>query len=124
MQAIDAGCACGWPRISSPSQTTANLYPHAAVGGIDRWIGVAAVWTITESSWDNLLGMMRRKEIDILPAIYYPKEREQFLNYTEPYARVTEFIYSRDETEWISTLDDLKGKSVAVVKGYTVEAAR
>ena len=77
---------------------------------------------ITESSWDNLLGMMRRKEIDILPAIYYAKEREQFLNYTEPYAHVTEFIYSRDETEWISTLDDLKGKSVAVVKGYALEA--
>jgi PAS domain S-box-containing protein len=76
---------------------------------------------ITDPSWDKLLGMMRRKEIDVLPAIYYSSEREQFLNYTAPYARVTEFIYARDDTSWISTIDDLKGKRVAVVKGYTVE---
>ena len=76
---------------------------------------------ITESSWDRLLGMMRHKEIDVLPAIYYAKEREQFLNYTAPYARVTEFIYSRDDTQGIATIDDLKGKNVAVVKGYTLE---
>ena len=76
---------------------------------------------ITDPSWDKLLGMMRRKEIDVLPAVYYASEREQFLNYTAPYARVTEFIYSRDDTSWISTLDDLKGKRVTVVKGYTVE---
>ena len=76
---------------------------------------------ITDPSWDKLLGMMRRREIDVLPAIYYATEREQFLTYTAPYARVTEFIYSRDDTTWISTLDDLKGKRVAVVKGFTVE---
>ena len=76
---------------------------------------------ITDLSWDKLLGMMRRKEIDVLPAIYYSSEREQFMNYTAPYARVTEFIYARDDTSWISSIDDLKGKRVAVVKGYTVE---
>ena len=65
--------------------------------------------------------MMRRKEIDVLPAVYYAVEREHYLNYTAPYARVTEFIYARDDTTWIASLDDLKGKTLAVVKGYSIE---
>jgi len=93
-----------------------NDYLQVIAGELDLEIEI-----ITDPSWDKLLGMMRRKEIDVLPAIYYSSEREQFLNYTAPYARVTEFIYSRDDTSWISSIDDLKGKRVAVVKGYTVE---
>ena len=76
---------------------------------------------ITDPSWDKLLDMMQRKEIDVLPAIYYARERKEFLDYTDSYAKVTEFIYARDDTSWISTLDDLKGKTVAVVGGYSIE---
>ena len=76
---------------------------------------------ITDSSWNNLLEMMKNKQIDVLPAIYYDNAREEFLNYTTSYARVTEFIYVRDETDWVFELDDLVGKKVVVVKGYTVE---
>ena len=66
---------------------------------------------ITDPSWDKLLGMMRRKEIDVLPAIYYSSEREQFMNYTAPYARVTEFIYARDDTSWISSTRGSEGQA-------------
>ena len=76
---------------------------------------------ITDPSWNKLLDMIRNKEIDLLPALYHSMEREKFLSYTPSYAQVTEFIYARDDNSWISSLDDLKGKNVAVVKGYTVE---
>jgi PAS domain S-box-containing protein len=79
------------------------------------------VKVITDPSWSRLIEMMRSREIDVLPAIYYAKEREAFLNYTDSYAQVTEFIFARDDTTWISSLDDLKGKNVAVVDGYSIE---
>ncbi|MGI9242284.1 MAG: transporter substrate-binding domain-containing protein, partial [Verrucomicrobiales bacterium] len=78
---------------------------------------------VTDPLWDELIEKIKSKEIDVLPAIYYAPERDQFLKFTEPYARVTEFIYAREDTQWISTIDDLKGKRVSVVKGYSIEEA-
>ena len=39
---------------------------------------------VTGPSWDELLTMLRRKEIDVLPAIYHSKEMEAFVHFTTP----------------------------------------
>jgi ABC-type amino acid transport substrate-binding protein len=76
---------------------------------------------VTGPSWHELLTMVRRQNIDLLPALYYTKERDSYLNYTKPYTRVTEFIYGREGGDRIASMADLEGKSVAVVKGYKIE---
>jgi ABC-type amino acid transport substrate-binding protein len=76
---------------------------------------------ITGPSWNELLSMMRRKEIDVLPAIYHSKEREGFVHFTGPYFKLTEFIFSRSADEGISKFADLEDKTTVVVKGYTIE---
>ena len=53
------------------------------------------VKVITGPSWSELVEMIRRREIDVLPAIYYSKEREAYLHYTEPYEQVAEFIFTK-----------------------------
>ena len=77
---------------------------------------------ITGPSWDELLSMMRRKEIDVLPAIYHSEERESFVHFTSPYLKITEFIFARSDVQTISSLADLKDKTTVVVKGYTIES--
>ena len=76
---------------------------------------------ITGPSWNELLSMIRRKEIDVLPAIYHSKKREDFVHFTTPYIQITEFIFSRSDNEAISSFSDLKDKTIVVVKGYTIE---
>ncbi len=76
---------------------------------------------VTGPSWDELLSMIRRKEIDVLPAIYHSEEREAFVHFTTPYIKITEFIFSRSDNQSISSFADLKDKTIAVVKGYTIE---
>ena len=39
---------------------------------------------ITGPPWDELLAMIRRQEIDVLPAIYHSEEREAYVNFTDP----------------------------------------
>jgi ABC-type amino acid transport substrate-binding protein len=78
---------------------------------------------VTGPSWNALLTMARQNKIDLLPALYYTEERASYLHYTKPYTRVTEFIYGREEGARISSMADLAGKSVAVVKGYKIEQA-
>ncbi|MDJ0817727.1 MAG: transporter substrate-binding domain-containing protein, partial [Desulfobacterales bacterium] len=76
---------------------------------------------ITGPPWDELLAMIRRQEIDVLPAIYHSEERESYVNFTTPYLKITEFIFARSDNQAISTFTDLKEKTTVVVSGYTIE---
>ena len=77
---------------------------------------------ITGPPWDELLAMIRRQEIDVLPAIYHSAERESFVNFTTPYLKITEFIFARSDNQTISSFTDLKDKTTIVVNGYTIES--
>jgi len=76
---------------------------------------------ITGLSWNELLTGMRKKEIDVLPAIYHTEERETFVHFTSPYLKLTEFIFANSSDETISRFTDLKEKTIVVVKGYAIE---
>ncbi|MCP3888601.1 MAG: transporter substrate-binding domain-containing protein [Desulfobulbaceae bacterium] len=71
--------------------------------------------------WDNLLTKIKSGKIDLLPAIYYSEDRESFVKFTESYSKHAEFIFVKEGREHYSSLDELHGKNVAVVKGYTIE---
>ena len=88
---------------------------------IGKKLGIE-VEMVTGPSWDELLSMIRRKEIDVLPAIYHSREREAFVNFTDPYLKLTEFIFTRSDDQNITGMVDLKDKTTVVVKGYTIEA--
>ena len=77
---------------------------------------------VTGPSWDELLAMIRSKEIDVLPAIYHSREREAFLRFSDPYLKLTEFLFTRSDSENITNIADLSDKTTVVVKGYTIES--
>ena len=76
---------------------------------------------VTGPTWGELLTMIRSKEIDVLPAIYHSRKREAFVNFTDPYLRLTEFIFTRSDNQNITRMVDLQDKTIVVVKGYTIE---
>ncbi|CAB1059372.1 diguanylate cyclase/phosphodiesterase (GGDEF & EAL domains) with PAS/PAC sensor(s) [Olavius sp. associated proteobacterium Delta 1] len=80
------------------------------------------VQIVTGPSWDELLTLIRSKEIDVLPAIYHSREREAFVNFTDPYLKLTEFIFTRSDNQNITSMVGLQDKTIVVVKGYTIEA--
>ncbi|MGD8291995.1 MAG: transporter substrate-binding domain-containing protein, partial [Desulfobacterales bacterium] len=88
---------------------------------IGKKLGIE-VQIVTGPSWDELLTMIRNKEIDVLPAIYHSKEREAFVRFTDPYLKLTEFIFTRSDNQNINNMVDLQDKTIVVVKGYTIEA--
>jgi ABC-type amino acid transport substrate-binding protein len=88
---------------------------------IGKKLGIE-VEVITGPSWNELLAMIRRQEIDVLPAIYHSQEREAYVNFTTPYLKITEFIFARSDNQTISSFTDLKDKTTIVVNGYTIES--
>ena len=75
----------------------------------------------TGVSYGKLHEMFANKELDVLPAVYYEKEREAYGLFTPAYANLKEFVYVRDDKN-IHNIEQLYGKSMAIPKGYaTIE---
>jgi len=71
----------------------------------------------TGVSYAKLHEMFANKELDVLPAVYYEKEREAFGLFTPSYMSLKEFIYVRDDKE-IHSVEHLYGKTMAIPEGY------
>lgn len=72
----------------------------------------------TGYTWNELLQMAQNKQLDMLPMIYFSKDREKFLNFTSNYLNVRNYLYTLKGAQEFSKLDDLNGKTIAVPKGF------
>jgi two-component system, NarL family, sensor histidine kinase EvgS len=69
------------------------------------------------AQWDELLRKAKAKKIELLPCLFDTKERQAYLSFTEPYHTALEYFFIHEEVQ-ANTLDDLKGKTIAIPKGY------
>ena len=69
-------------------------------------------------TWPQALDHGRQKKIDLFPCIVPSPKRKQFLNFTDPYLSFPMVIAAETDFPFVSGLEDLAGKTVAVVAGY------
>jgi len=74
--------------------------------------------TVPDLSWPQVLEGAKKKEIDVLPAAGDSQDRRIYLEFTRPYIKLPIIIMGRNDHKAISGLSDLKGQTVALVKGY------
>lgn len=71
-----------------------------------------------QDSWNNLLNKVKRREVDLVHSIFRTsQEREKYLHFTKPYKETVSAIITRTDIRDIQTLNDLAGRSVALVRG-------
>ena len=73
-------------------------------------------------SFADVLEAARNREVDILPLILTSEDRKSYLDFTQPVYEAHDHIFVRQETQGTLTIDDLVGKRLAVVEGYTIQA--
>lgn len=71
-----------------------------------------------EMDWPSTLKALAEKKLDLLPMATPTEERAKTMLFTKPYVSFPAVIISRSNADYILELASLKGKSVAVVKGY------
>lgn len=77
---------------------------------------------VSEPSWSAALDDIRaRRTIDLLPSAYRTAEREEYLTFTRPYLESPSVIFARQDSPFVGTMDDLKGKTIVVERGYVTE---
>jgi two-component system, cell cycle sensor histidine kinase and response regulator CckA len=77
--------------------------------------------TFRTGPWAEVRTWLEEGAIDALPLVGRTPEREQLFDFTFPYMTLHGAIVVRDETEDIHDLDDLKGRTVAVMQGDNAE---
>lgn len=71
---------------------------------------------ISGPTWDEFMQMIKDKEIDVILNIRNTEYRRGFINFTNHYLKASKSIFTNLDN--IQSLDDLKGKTVAVPKGF------
>ena len=67
--------------------------------------------------WAKTLQKMKEGKLDGLTCVVKTPEREQYIDFTKPYLTMPLAIVTRKSQTGIATLEDLKGKKVAINKG-------
>lgn len=75
---------------------------------------------VNNESWDTLLGQIKRQEIDITHSLLQNAERDQFLNFTEPYLDIPVVNFGRKGAPRINSLEDLIGRKIGVIQGWAI----
>lgn len=70
--------------------------------------------------WSTLDSMLKKGELDVAPGLNQNENRDQYLTFTSPYIEYYSAIYVKNDRDDIKTLEDLKGKTVALENGWAV----
>lgn len=73
---------------------------------------------VRKSTWDEVVRAFQAGEIDVVPAMTPTRQREAFMQFTEPYIEVPSVIVARTEEMRSLTLYDLADNEVLVLEGY------
>ena len=75
---------------------------------------------VVDMAFDGLLPALQSKKIDIIIAgMTADEERKKFVNFTDPYYNTKQSILVYNDNTTINSFDDLDGKNVGVVLGFT-----
>ncbi len=114
--------------ISTPTWAPFNTMKNGKLVGIaiDYWslikkrLHLKSKCTI-DNSWSNILYRIKHKTADLTISTTITPKREKYAVFSKPYSSFPIVIATRNNIGFISNMDFLKNKTVAVGKNYTIE---
>ena len=108
-----------------------NFAPYEWIDKQGRYVGLAADYIalferklgvkfdlIKNDTWSETLDMARNNQLELLSAAQQTPERNQFLNFTQPYTNNTVIIINDRHSGFIGSLSGLNGNRVAIEKDH------
>ncbi|MBU1168576.1 MAG: transporter substrate-binding domain-containing protein [Proteobacteria bacterium] len=72
-------------------------------------------------TWTQVLEAARNRSIDLVACVSETPSRKEYLDFTQPYLSFPIVIITKTKESFISSLKDLNGKTVSVVRGYAAQ---
>ena len=76
---------------------------------------------ISGHTWNNFLQMIKDDKIDVMLNISKTEDREKYLDFGLAYAKSIDTVFTRKNENNLKQLNDLNGKTLAVMKGFYEE---
>lgn len=111
-----------WPPLAFNEGTTGNYVFYGISNDYMNLLQKKLGFTfqrIYPATWEKMLELAENNKIQIIGAIQETKDRN-YLNYTKPFIDIPNVIVTRKDIKEDQTLKDLKGKKVALGKGFAV----
>jgi len=112
---IRVGNEMDWPPFDYNEYGKPKGYVIDFIKLIAQKVGVELEF-VYNKSWDELIGLLKAKKIDVLPVMYKNQEREKFTLFSQPYYRGKLGVFSNDQSNSINSVRDLIGHRVGVEK--------
>ena len=116
---IKVGAETDWPPFDFVENGEYKGFAKDHLDLIEKKSGLKFEY-ITDT-WENLLLKTKNKEIDMLPCLSKSDTREEYLLFTKNYVTTRDYLFANENNKNINTIDDIKGKTVSVVKNYIQE---
>lgn len=84
---------------------------------VEQRLGIR-IEVVPHKTWSESLESARERKVAVLTAAASTPDRDKYLSFTDPYLELPASIIINDDTRGISSMADLSGKRVAVVKNY------
>lgn len=72
--------------------------------------------------WSSLVSGVQRHGLDMFSSLLRTGERETYLQFTDSYLSLPIGIFTLQEARYISSMNELRGKRIAVISGHAVES--
>ena len=117
---IRVGNEDDWPPFDFSEHGRPKGYAIEHLELLGERLGVSFEY-VNGYTWFELLALLRQGEIDLLPCLWKTESRERFMHFTESYLELPYVIVAAKGDCSIQSVDSLKGRTVAVAKGYKQE---
>lgn len=84
---------------------------------IEKRLGIQ-IRIVPQESWSDALKNAQKREVSLLTGAVRTPERDQYMLFTEPYLELPAVIIVNNKKNGVSSMADLRGKRVAVIKDY------
>lgn len=71
--------------------------------------------------WQSLVEGVKKHDLDMFSSLLRTEEREAYMGFTDSYLSLPIGIFTRQEAQYIVSMDELTGKKIAAVKGHAIE---
>jgi len=111
-----------------------DFMPYEKINSNDEHVGIAAdyfkmfsqmiekpIQRVPTTNWVKSEEYAKQRKCDVLSLLNDSPARRQYLNFTSPYIEASVVLIARQNEAFIDGLDQLAGKTLAMVKGYIYE---